>query len=229
LHLDYAAIAAAIGRHASRVSALAVREAEYEAKASVDRRLRAESPRSLEGLLFRGDAPERPSYFGTICHALGVPEESIDAVVAELEELNRKDCLWRVVEPDTAEVLAALGARGYRLGVVSNSDGRIESELARHGLRPYLDVVIDSHVVGVEKPHPAIFEQALAALQSEPANGAYIGDVFGIDVLGARRVGLHPVLIDPLGCYPGAVDCPRIRQLSELLELLPPRAAMNPA
>ena len=44
---------------------------------------------------------------------------------------------------------------------------------------------------------------------------------FAIDVLGARGAGLAAALIDPLGDYPGAADCPRIRRLADLLELLP--------
>ncbi|MGH8311295.1 MAG: HAD family hydrolase, partial [Steroidobacteraceae bacterium] len=227
LHLDYAAIAAVIERHGRRVSALDVQKAEYEAKAFIDRRLgpHGDPPRSLEGILWQADHPERPSYFATVCHALGVPRDATAPIVAELSQQNRENCLWRVVEDDTQNVLGALQERGYRLGVISNSDGRIEAELIRGGVARFLDVVVDSHVVGVEKPHPAIFEHALAALSCRPEAAIYVGDVFGIDVLGARRAGLHPVLIDPLGCYPGELDCPRIRRLRELLDLLAPIAS----
>ena len=228
LHLDYAAIAAVIERQGCKVSALDVRRAEYAAKAFIDERLgpHGDPPRSLEAILWQADHPERRSYFATVCHALGVPGDRTGRIVAELSQQNRQNCLWRVVEDDTPSVLGTLQDRGYRLGVVSNSDGRIEAELTRWGLRRFLDVVVDSHVVGVEKPHPAIFEQALAAFSSRPSAAVYVGDVFGVDVLGARRAGLHPVLIDPLGCYPGEVDCPRIGKLSELSVLLPLRAAV---
>jgi len=228
LHLDYAAIAAVIERHARAVSPLEVQKAEYAAKAFIDWRLGPEGdpPRSLEGVLWQGDHPERPSYFGTICNALDLTSDATRRIVAELSAQNRDDCLWRVVEKDTESVLGALRDRGYRLGVVSNSDGRIEAELTRRGLARFLDVVVDSYVIGVEKPHPAIFEHALSALSSRPAEAVYIGDVFAVDVRGARRAGLHAVLIDPLGCYPGQIDGPCIRQLAELLELLPVRAAL---
>jgi putative hydrolase of the HAD superfamily len=229
LHLDYAAIARIMERHGCKASALDVRKAEYAAKAFIDQRLgpHGDPPRSLEGILWQSDHPERASYFGTVCHALGVSRDASATIVAELSEQNRQNCLWRVVEHDTPGVLGALQDRGYRLGVVSNSDGRIEGELARRDLARYLDVVVDSHLVGVEKPHREIFEHALAALSSSPAAAVYVGDVFGVDALGARRAGLHPVLIDPLGCYPGEVDCPRIERLAELLDLLPARAAVS--
>jgi len=114
-------------------------------------------------------------------------------------------------------VLDALRARGLALGVVSNADGRVEADLVRAGLRGRFATVVDSHVVGVEKPDPAIFHLALAHMDAEPATTLYVGDVFSIDVLGARSAGLAAVLLDPLGDYPGADGCPRIRRLAELL------------
>jgi putative hydrolase of the HAD superfamily len=163
---------------------------------------------------------ERPSYFATIMHGLGVPRDATRRALDALEAHNRASCLWRVVHPDTPSVLEALRARGLVLGVVSNADGRIAGDLAQNGLGAHFGTVIDSHVVGVEKPDPAIFHLALDALGMTAAESLYVGDVFGIDVVGARRAGLEAVLLDTLGRYPGGVDCRRIRALSELLELL---------
>jgi putative hydrolase of the HAD superfamily len=130
-----------------------------------------------------------------------------------------------VTEPDAVGVLGALRARGFALAAVSNADGRVEADLVRYGLRDALDLVIDSHVVGVEKPDPAIFVTALDRLGVAPAAAVHVGDIASIDVAGAQRAGIAPVLMDPLGCYVGTVDCPRIRRLGELLDLLPGRAA----
>jgi putative hydrolase of the HAD superfamily len=80
-------------------------------------------------------------------------------------------------------------------------------------------VVIDSHVVGVEKPDPAIFGFALRAMDLDPARCLYLGDSIRIDVAGARAAGLTPVLVTP-DPTARAGDFPRIRAVAELLQLL---------
>jgi len=218
-HLDYAFIADVLAEHGHPVEPAVLRVAEYGAKAAIDRALTANG--SLEFVLWRDDAARRPSYFAIVLKAVGVPADAAARILDVLQEHNRARCLWRVMEPDTPAVLDALRARGYALGVVSNADGRVEADLVRAGLRPRFATVVDSHVVGVEKPDPAIFRIALERMGAEPATTLYVGDVFAIDVLGARGAGLAAALIDPLGDYPGAADCPRIRRLADLLELLP--------
>ena len=117
-------------------------------------------------------------------------------------------------------VLDALLARRLALGVGSDADGRVEADLVRAGLRPRFATVVDSHVVGVEKPDPAMFRLALVRMGAKPATTLYVGDVFSIDVLGAHSAGLAAVLLGPLGEYPGADGCPRMRRLAELLQRL---------
>jgi putative hydrolase of the HAD superfamily len=110
-----------------------------------------------------------------------------------------------------------------RTAVVSNADGRVEALLSTAGLRPHLEFVLDSHYEGVEKPDPEIFRRALARLGVPGERALYVGDIYAIDVVGARAAGLAPVLIDSVGAY-GEVDCPRIERLSDLLDRLPRRA-----
>ncbi len=64
-----------------------------------------------------------------------------------------------------------------------------------------LDFVVDSGAVGVEKPDPAIFRIALERAGVSAAEAMHVGDLFPVDVVGARRAGLEPVLLDPLGRY----------------------------
>jgi putative hydrolase of the HAD superfamily len=220
VHLDYPFIAGVLAEHGHPTTVDAIRVAEYAAKALIDRELAPAppGPATVEVRMWQPGA-ERPSYFGTVMRGLGVPGAATAAVLAALETHNRAECLWRIVEPDTTSVLEALRARGLVLGVVSNADGRIAGDLAKNGLGTHFETVIDSHVVGVEKPDPAIFHLALAALGMTAAESLYVGDVFGIDVVGARRAGLDAVLLDTLGQYPGGVDCRRIHGLAELLDL----------
>ena len=221
-HLDYGFIAGVLEAHGHPRTPLEIRIAEYSAKAAIDQHLTPHTTavENIEGLLCVDVAHERPSYFGTALRALGVPNAAMQPILDALQAHNQEECLWRVVEPDTADVLTALRARGLTLAVISNADGRIEADLERYGLRPHFATVVDSYVVGVEKPHPGIFNIALDRIQATPDTAMYVGDVFSIDVLGARRAGLEAVLLDTLGGYPGNLDCPRIARLGELLGLL---------
>jgi putative hydrolase of the HAD superfamily len=222
MHLDYAFIAGVLAEHGYPRAALDIRIAEYTAKAAIDRHLAPHpAPDRIEGLLWRDEPSERPSYFATVLHALGVPDAATQPILDALQTHNQERCLWRVVEPDTGDVLRALRRHGLTLAVISNADGRVEADLERAGLRSHFTAVIDSHVVGVEKPHPAIFNLALERIGALPETAVYVGDVFSIDVLGARRAGLDAVLIDTLGRYPGNIDCRRISRLGELLDWLP--------
>ena len=107
----------------------------------------------------------------------GVPADRLVEVRAILVGLHAEQHLWSDVSDDTREALARLRRGGLRLGVVSNSDGRVEEALEAAGLRQYFDVVVDSAVAGVEKPDPAIFRAALTALDVPPDQALYVGDL----------------------------------------------------
>jgi putative hydrolase of the HAD superfamily len=103
--------------------------------------------------------------------------------------------------------------------VVSNSDGRVEEALVAAGLRDCFDVVLDSALVGVEKPDPAIFRAALAALGVAPDEALYVGDLYDVDVVGARAAGMEAVLLVPDAAGPGpGPDCRRISSLAVLAD-----------
>jgi putative hydrolase of the HAD superfamily len=91
-------------------------------------------------------------------------------------------------------------------GVISNSNGSVASILEALGFLPYLEFVLDSFVVGIEKPDPRIFRRALEQAGVAPHEAVYVGDLYSIDVLGARAVGMGAVLLDPGACW-GARDC----------------------
>lgn len=120
---------------------------------------------------------------------------------------------------DVVPVLERLRARGLRLVMVSNADGRLAAIMAGLGLAPRLDHLLDSHVEGLEKPDPRFFELALARSGARPASTVHVGDLYHVDVAGARAAGLRAALFDPAGLYDGA-DCPRLRSLDELARRL---------
>lgn len=88
-------------------------------------------------------------------------------------------------------LLAALSERGLALGVVSNACGNARVLCDDLGYTPYLSTVIDSRVVGVAKPDPAIYELALAALNVQPQHVLMVGDSYERDVVPARALGMH--------------------------------------
>jgi putative hydrolase of the HAD superfamily len=134
-------------------------------------------------------------------------------------ERHKREHLWSWPDPAAKEVFAKLKNLGYRLGVISNSDGSIASAMKKLGFAPFFDCMIDSHVVGVEKPDPRIFEMALQQLGLPAERCVYVGDNYDRDVIGARGAGLVPILIDPFDLV-AEDEVRRIRELGELARVL---------
>lgn len=110
--------------------------------------------------------------------------------------------IWCRVGEGVEQALARLRAAGIRMAVVSNSEGTVEAMLSSVGLDRYLETVVDSWVVGVAKPDPAIFQIALHRLGVPASSAVMLGDIPALDVEGARAAGVTPVLVDPLDLYP---------------------------
>ena len=88
------------------------------------------------------------------------------------------------------------------------------------GLEPYLDFVVTSGEVGADKPEPLIFLTALQRAGVDASQAVHVGDQYNLDVLGARGVGITPILIDRYDLSPQVSDCLRIHRLTELAERL---------
>jgi putative hydrolase of the HAD superfamily len=162
------------------------------------------------------------AYLRTVVERVGVPESERLRIMARIAEGFRDITLWSVVLPETPPFLEALRTQGYFLGVISNSIGTMEEQLRRVNLAPYFDTVLDSAIVGVEKPHPEIFQIALSRVPPcgiQPAEALFVGDSNATDMGGAQLAGLRGVLIDRVGAYPHAT-CPRITLLPELEQVL---------
>ena len=211
VHLDYVFLQRELRRVGIQVTRQALRQAEYAARAEIDQQVLGRQ---------RGtDETRRRPYFAALLDPLVADAELTARVIERLDAAHQQDNLWRLMMPSTPRVLAELRNRGLRLGVVSNADGRIAAILRQCGIDRFFDVVIDSHLVGVEKPDPQIFYLALAQAGTSPERAVFVGDIYGIDVVGAERAGIRPLLLDALGCYEG-VQCEKIRHLRELLSLV---------
>jgi putative hydrolase of the HAD superfamily len=137
---------------------------------------------------------------------VGVPEERLDEAIAELDAAFAQDGVWSRPAPGSMDGLRALADTGVTLAIVSNSDGTLEERLRAEGICQVgpgngvpMTIVIDSDVVGVAKPDPAIFTIALEACGVAPERALHIGDTVGADVDGALAAGVRPVHLDPYG------------------------------
>ena len=138
-----------------------------------------------------------------------------DAALAELHAYHQESNLWELMPADVLPALARLRARGLHLTIVSNANGKVRVLFDRLALTGYVDCILDSHEEGVEKPDPRFFEIALARSGARRETTIHVGDLYHVDVVGARAAGLRGVLLDEAGLYPDA-DCPRVQSLTEL-------------
>lgn len=157
-----------------------------------------------------------------IAAEIGVRDEHLDAAATLIDDVMTST--W-VAVGGAADTLRALAAANYKLAVVSNAWGTMAQWLEQHkvcsvtdGELPLVGAVIDSHVVGIEKPDPRIFQLALDALDVVPERSVYVGDTVRFDVQGALAAGLRPVHLDPYGFCDGPHS--HIASLAELTEWL---------
>lgn len=205
--LDHPFLVQALREHGVEATEGEILAAEYGAKRLLDELVRSGNAGT--------DETRGRIYFREVFRQLGVDDALFPALARTLFARHAEQNLWSRVRERTAETLEELRGRGYRLGVISNADGRVEALLESVGLRPWFDFVIDSAVVGIEKPDPRIFHVACERLGLEPGEALYVGDIYEIDVEGARRAGMRAVLIDPLDRW-GELDCDRVRGIEEL-------------
>jgi len=154
-------------------------------------------------------------YLAALMALIGAPEAEHARLTRLVADGFRNIRTWSVVMPDTPAYLASLKEEGFFLGVISNSVGTLDDQLRHMGLRDYFQAVFDSAVVGVEKPHPEIFQMALASAQVAANEAVFVGDTNATDMGGAHLAGWYGVLIDRVDAYPHA-ECPRITSLPEL-------------
>ncbi|MGB9857479.1 MAG: HAD family hydrolase [Dictyoglomaceae bacterium] len=131
---------------------------------------------------------------------LGVPlEEGIK--IREIAMKKANGLIWTYTLPSIKEGLRILNSEGYSLSVISNSDGTVEEQIRRAGLRKYFERIYDSGIIGIEKPDPKIFLHALSEMKFSPKEVIYIGDFVMIDVLGANKAKIGAIHLDPLSLY----------------------------
>ena len=208
---NWSRVSDALSRHGVDVSPVILAAAEPRAKKRLD---------TGDTIKATNDQQRGWTYFNLVLTEAGIPLSS--ATAAALEELHayhQTHNLWETVPDEVLPSLGALRAAGLRLVVLSNANGTLHRAFDRLGLTTSFDVIFDSHNEGVEKPDPRFFQIALERSGADAATTMHVGDLYHVDVAGARAAGLTPALLDVGGLYPDC-DCLRVRSLTELVGAL---------
>jgi HAD superfamily hydrolase (TIGR01509 family) len=170
--------------------------------------------REFDAILESGSAVDHGFWRMFYAHLLESIAIDEPALLDHLVTGTRISANWCVIRPGTRDALLRL-AQKHRLGVISNADGKIAQVLERCGIADCFEVIVDSGIVGFEKPHPAIFAEALRSVGSAPSETLYVGDIYSVDYLGARKAGMEGILMDVCGAY-REKEWPRVESLEEL-------------
>ena len=142
-----------------------------------------------------------------------VPPESL------FDAFGRHEKHW-ALKPGVRETLVGLRGRGYKIGIISNFDTRLEQivqeRLELGGLVDHLHI---SQSEGVEKPDPRFYLGFFEKHGIPIERSFYLGDSYVLDFLPATGISLKTWLLDEAGLF---THCPEaVRRVSDLLSLLP--------
>ena len=177
-------------------------------------------------VVMRPTEEHNPSFWHTYDEAyantLGVPAESHEDFRAGIEHRE-----WDWVHNENVAAFHALHASGLPLAIVSNNSGAAPEQMKRHGVcwvsdwvdLPRVAAIIDSSLVGVAKPDPAIMTPALHALGLPSEQVVYVGDTVHADVVGATAAGMQSVQLDPFDHH-SEYDHARLPDLGALNQAL---------
>jgi putative hydrolase of the HAD superfamily len=205
IFLDHARLAGLLGSYGVRVAAEDLVRCEGDAKRIVD-----------EGFA-KGALPTPPRWehdaqpgakgwgrmLGLVFERAGIDPALVPSLLAKLWPEHVALNLWCRVPEGLGEALDAVRALGVKVVVVSNSEGMLDVLFERLGIARHLDRVIDSGKVGVEKPHPGIWQIALDAYPTRADRVLHLGDTYTTDIAGPAALGFRAGLIDPFGHYAG--------------------------
>ena len=151
-----------------------------------------------------------------IIEAMGGSGDRIDACATEMYAAWA-ECHHFHLYDEVEAVLRELAARDLKIGLISNSHRKLDDFVEHFQLRGLVGgAVVSSAEHGYCKPHPSIFEAALARAGVEARAALMVGDSLTHDVHGARAVGMRGVLLHRGDGPPPDVDVPVIRNLRDL-------------
>ena len=208
---NWARVSDTLGRHGIAVNARALEAAEPRAKFEIDQGIRHGNTTDSQRMWL---------YMELVLENAGVAlDDRTAAALVELRAYHAEHNLWEFVPADVVPALKRLSTLGLKLVVVSNANGVLHRAFDRLDLTRYFDCICDSFLEGVEKPDPRFFQIALDRSGSAAGSTMHVGDLYYVDVVGARSSGLRAMLIDPYDLYK-EYDADRVRTLDVLASRL---------
>lgn len=217
IRLDFEWMSGDLAAHGHVASAESLRRAEISGRRAYDASTRP-GDGSLPGTPGRrGDVR---AYFAGTLRAAGIPESAVSAAVDRFLARERDHGLWSRPVEGARAAIDAVATLGLCMAVVSNSDGRAEKHLGSAGMLRGIEFVVDSHLVGIEKPDPRIFAAAIERLGISPERALFVGDIRSVDEAGAAAAGMPFVLLDPYDDYaaPGSARIDGIHELPRWIQ-----------
>ena len=208
---NFERISDTFARHGIRITPDALQAADPYGRFAVD---------TADRVAVTNDADRGSLHFRIMLERAGVPPDApIQTVLNELWAYHSEHNLWEYVPPDVRPALERLAATGVPLAIGSNANGIIHRVFERAGLRRYFSVICDSQLEGVEKPDRRFFQILVERAGGRPETTLHVGDLYHVDVVGARSAGLQTMLLDPHDLY-AEYDVRRVKSLSELATLI---------
>lgn len=206
---NWARASETLARHGVRVTAARLAAAEPAVKRRLD---------VAPTVTSTNDEQRGFLYFDLILEGAGIARSAAtQAALAELKAFHDRENTWDALPAEVLPALGRLRQAGPRIVIVSNTQSTLRQAFDRRGLTPLVDLIIASDEEGVEKPDPRLFRIALERSASEATSTIHCGDMYEVDIVGARSAGLPAVLLDPTGVYHD-VDCPRVASVTELVD-----------
>jgi putative hydrolase of the HAD superfamily len=204
-------VSATLAHHGVHAPADALRAAEPRARRAID---------TASGVAATRDADRGSRYFRLVFRGAGIPPETpLEDALQDLWAYHTEYNLWETVPGDVRPALERLKALDVTLAIASNANGALHRLFDRLELTSYFSTICDSCVEGVEKPDPRFFEIVLGRANGCRESAIHVGDLYHVDVAGARNTGLRPILIDPHDLY-GGYDVERVKSLGEVADLV---------
>jgi FMN phosphatase YigB (HAD superfamily) len=173
------------------------------------------------GEYVQGRPPETPevarAMLATLLHeadGISLTDRDLDALACAYGRIP----FDRKAHPRAPDLLAELRDRGFTLGVISDWEADLGDVLTSLGIRPFLNAVAVSAIVGVTKPDPRLFRNALAQAGVSAEQSLHVGDFFELDVAGARSAGMNSLLFDHRRRMPSFPE--RVETFDRLCEVL---------
>lgn len=149
---------------------------------------------------------------------LSIGAHDLKRIGSELAHVMRDKRRHEYLAADSEDVLSILLKNQFKMGVLSNRYSQITMAIEEYQLSDYFVATLTAGELGAMKPDKEIFHLFLEIFGGSSDDTVYVGDNYWLDVKGAMNAGLQPILIDPHNWYRD-VDCPVIRDLSDLLPI----------